>query len=637
MAVTTVLNGSIVSSAEEASGTWEGYKGGGSTPSVGFQETESYIQGSYSVSTKISGASGAPKGMWADITVGGSTIDLTGAQAGYHMIIWVLVTTAGGVNTRANGGIELRAGSSLTDFRTWYVAGNDKGYPGGWYPFIIDLNSAGSIADSGTYDNTAVRYFGAGLTMVGTAKAPNLFIDQIVVGKGLRVYGTSTTDDLWGDILADDEGTIGNRWGFLTSRSGVIFTNGEIKLGDDVGTNASVLTSKNAVVVWEKRQVEANGGGDQLATSSTFHKLLRVGNNTNGTDLDIGAIVGSGDTAKGRNGDLYMAEDGASALQFDLDDVHTGSNADADLFGCTFINFQGTFVLSVDTDHQFIGNTVQNCSQVTGAGGIKIRGCTFSGHTGTDAAVYWADSGMDMKNCNFFANTDGTNDPAGIEHGIGGSVSYYAIKMADNDYAIYLSHASQSLTVNADANCSGLTPNRAPGSGTITVVSSVTITVNAKDKDNNPLTDVRIILEASAGDDLPSYESVTITSVGTLATVTHTAHGMNSNEYIIIRGANEQDYNGIFQITVNTVDEYEYTMSGDPSSPATGTITATARIMQELTVAGLAQEPHRYTSDQVIQGFARKGSASPFFKIQPLGGTITGTGVTITAQMVDDE
>jgi len=65
-----------------------------------------------------------------------------------------------------------------------------------------------------------------------------------------------------------------------------------------------------------------------------------------------------------------------------------------------------------------------------------------------------------------------------------------------------------------------------------------------------------------------------LTSVGTLATVTTSAaHGLSTNDWVEMAGATETEYNGFFKITVNTTTEFEYTMTGDPTSPATGSPT----------------------------------------------------------------
>lgn len=64
-----------------------------------------------------------------------------------------------------------------------------------------------------------------------------------------------------------------------------------------------------------------------------------------------------------------------------------------------------------------------------------------------------------------------------------------------------------------------------------------------------------------------------LTSSGTTATaVFGAAHGLATGLSATISGAVETDYNGTFVITVTAEDELEYTISGSPSSPATGTI-----------------------------------------------------------------
>lgn len=67
-----------------------------------------------------------------------------------------------------------------------------------------------------------------------------------------------------------------------------------------------------------------------------------------------------------------------------------------------------------------------------------------------------------------------------------------------------------------------------------------------------------------------------ITFVGTLATVTLTAHGLTSGRLVSVRGATGADgayYNGDFVITVLTANTFTYTMNGTPVATAAGTIT----------------------------------------------------------------
>lgn len=66
-----------------------------------------------------------------------------------------------------------------------------------------------------------------------------------------------------------------------------------------------------------------------------------------------------------------------------------------------------------------------------------------------------------------------------------------------------------------------------------------------------------------------------ITSSGTLATVTTTgAHGFGTDWRVVISGATETEYNGIFTITVTGANTFTYVFAGSTTSPATGMITA---------------------------------------------------------------
>lgn len=65
-----------------------------------------------------------------------------------------------------------------------------------------------------------------------------------------------------------------------------------------------------------------------------------------------------------------------------------------------------------------------------------------------------------------------------------------------------------------------------------------------------------------------------ITRVSSTATVTTASnHGLASNIQVTIAGAVETEYNGTFVITVTGLDTFEYTVTGTPTTPATGTIT----------------------------------------------------------------
>lgn len=62
----------------------------------------------------------------------------------------------------------------------------------------------------------------------------------------------------------------------------------------------------------------------------------------------------------------------------------------------------------------------------------------------------------------------------------------------------------------------------------------------------------------------------------TAAAITSVDHGLASNMEVTIAGANQTEYNGTFVIVVTSLNSFTYTVTGSPTTPATGTITATA-------------------------------------------------------------
>lgn len=74
-----------------------------------------------------------------------------------------------------------------------------------------------------------------------------------------------------------------------------------------------------------------------------------------------------------------------------------------------------------------------------------------------------------------------------------------------------------------------------------------------------------------------TLEKVTVTSITratTLATLTvdPSAHNFSTGDYVLVAGANQAPYNGIFQITVTGAKTFTYVMASDPGASASGTL-----------------------------------------------------------------
>lgn len=138
--------------------------------------------------------------------------------------------------------------------------------------------------------------------------------------------------------------------------------------------------------------------------------------------------------------------------------------------------------------------------------------------------------------------------------------------------------------------------------------------------------------------------AVTITRSVTTATVTHNAHGMATNDYVQIKGADQIDYNGVFQITKIDANSYSYTVANSPATPATGTIKATFSCYGESASLGLTDTNGQITmsrvfsSNQPVSGRVRKSTAAPYYKTSSIVGTInSSTGLTSTILLLSDE
>jgi hypothetical protein len=141
------------------------------------------------------------------------------------------------------------------------------------------------------------------------------------------------------------------------------------------------------------------------------------------------------------------------------------------------------------------------------------------------------------------------------------------------------------------------------GATVVIVEDPVTTTVKAQTTDGTAVSGARVFLETDTGGPLPYQASVSITQTGGTATVSHTAHGLSTNQYVVIRGANEEGYNKVAQITVTGANSYTYSVASGTSSPATGSPVASAVIVYGVTGApGTVTDSRTFASNQPVKG-----------------------------------
>jgi hypothetical protein len=194
-----------------------------------------------------------------------------------------------------------------------------------------------------------------------------------------------------------------------------------------------------------------------------------------------------------------------------------------------------------------------------------------------------------------------------------------------------------SLTVYGGGNTP--TYKNVGASTTIIIVGLVSVTVTVTDLSNTVVENARVLLLAAAGGPMPFDTTVTITNSGTTATVTHSAHGMATNDKVQIKGASLLANNGVFSITYIDSGSYSYTMGSTPGSSPTGTIKATYVALSGLTNAsGIITMSRAFSSSQPVSGRVRKAAGGTLYKTSSIVGDISSSsGFVSTIQMIPDE
>jgi hypothetical protein len=314
-------------------GTWGNDGGGGAVadePDIVYQGTTSQ---SRKVSTSLIGRS-------YDDSAGAGSVDATAADR-RHFLFKLNCTNYTALNTRTTPGTTLKIGSGSGDYHRYYLFGSDN-YPvaGGWQFVPVSVNVTGYQAglDVGTPVDTAVDYYSWLGDYTATAKAENHVIDAIDQGRGLKLTGGdgASTDGVWADFLTADEGTSGNRWGYVRSLDGIFFCIGELSIGENTSETAVATVFQDAtgqVLVWENGLVETG-----------FHKF-RVNLGSATTDIDITAATFDSVGQKDNDGDRGYTTTEDSRLQVEA----TGTSGACNFIGCTFKNLNTMTLTSAVT------------------------------------------------------------------------------------------------------------------------------------------------------------------------------------------------------------------------------------------------------------------------------------------------
>lgn len=610
--VVRIAEGNIVAD----SGTWGNDIGGGGIadePDVVYQGTTSQ---SRKVSTSLRGRNYTHS----------ATTSMT-ATGRRHYIAKINATNYGALVARTAPALNLKLGDSTSIYYTYYLFGNDN-YPakGGWQILAISPNVTGyRDTTTGSPNLAAVAYWSLLGDFSATSKSENVIIDAIDIGRGLCLTGGdgADPDGTFADFVEADEGTVGNRWGFLTSDSGILFPIGQLAIGEDASGTAvtSVFTdTTGAVLVWGNGLVE-----------SGFHKLLfnldlLTATVTGATFDSIGKI----DNDAGRG--YTTTEDSRLVVEV------TGTSGALTITDCVFKNTASVTLTSactllssdIETETLIQGTSDLSGGMITttsASGVATLSDPTFGSTTGLfDTEFSQGNAGHAIE-----IDTAGTYDFVGL------TFSGYGVD-ATNSAALYVSETIGTVTINVTGG--GNSPTVRTAGATVEIINNpVTIQVTCTNSIGTAVSGVRVLLETAGVGPYPYQGAATLTQSAGTATATHTAHNLATNDYVVISGANEAGYNGAQQITVTGANSYTYSVDAGTASPATGTILVNYAPLSAVTAGtGIVTTTKVFTSDQAVSGVARKGTSAPLYKTAPISGTISSTlGLTQTAVMISDE
>lgn len=465
----------------------------------GGADTEFFVEGTASVGIRVTNA------------VDGLLYDWQTNQdhSNKTFYIWWNVSTAGKLDTLANGGVRVRfTGEPAGNYFEVHVAGNDT-YTGGFTMTVIDIERARAAAvasdpntgTGGTVPATSsIRRVGIvyDIASMVSGNVNNCFLDAMWElpqnTPGIRVEGqnTGSVDWTWQDIVdAADDGDPTKAWGTVFRRDGVIFINTPIRFGaNDAVTHG--FSDSNEVVAWE----------DQFVDVDAFYALEIIGGS--GTQsFQLGEVTGTGDDRVGTQGGVILAPAAGARWNFTANDANIDT---CNLYGTQFIHGAAFSLDSANT--VVISCTWLDCTSALVTNGLILRGSVINANTADGVAFMTTDDLGDIRFSSFLFS-DGhaielTTPRIATQTSAGNLFDNYGITTS-NDAAVFNDTAG-AVTINVISG--GDSPTYRDGtSASTTVNNNVQVTLTGLVA--SPATEVRVLATGDTSTFLAGQEDIT--------------------------------------------------------------------------------------------------------------------------------
>ncbi len=594
-------------------GTTTGWTALGGGASGLAQETDYFVQGTSCLSKSAWTATATPKGMIYD-NASGVTV-----TAGDAVWIWITHLTPNSLDTLANGGLRVLIGSGTGAYYHYYIGGNNTiRYDERWLCVPVDPRTGTVAADATTGAPSATKQtFGGTAVLPTTAptKGAPFGIDAIRYGRtftctngdvtnGYASFGGNGSDT---GAAAYNDGTT-RTWGQIQFSGGTYKMQGLFRMGT-VGTAVDFRDTSRIVFIANSLKVASGFNGFEVNNASS-----RI----DWTSISITAL---GTVSRG-----YFLVNAATA--------------DINISSCFFTQMD-TF--GFGSSSTILDTTFKSCSLVTQSSAL-FTNCTFD--SSRSSASVLCNNPTNLDACTFIS--DGSNHALELTSACAGN-SYNLTDHTFTGYAgsdgstgneVVYNNSGGAVTLNAFGITGTVSVRNGAGASTTVISGAVSVTLTAQTETGTPVQNVNVFVKAAdATGPFPFEESVTISNSGATATVTHTAHGLATNDKVYITGASLSANLGVFSITYTGVNTYTYTMGSSPGSSPTGSITSTFVILHGTTdVNGQITMSRVFSSDQPYTGWGRKSTSAPYYKEGVVTGSVDSTlGANLVALMISDQ
>ena len=586
-------------------------------------ETDYFIQGDACMSK--SGWTGATKGM---IYGSGATITVASGDA---IFIWGKQNNRNLLDTVANGGVQVIIGSATGAYDHFYVDGSDSEGSdlAGWRNYAVDPTQTPSTT-TGSPTNTDYTGILWKILGSGTLKGSPNGIDAFRHGRELTcVDGDAGNGYATFDGAASFDADTTRAWGLLTPALGNYLFHGAFVMGT-TGTSVDFRDANRSIYVLDDLFVPSTFNEFEIRNASsnvewTNIQIVHQGTTSPSTmTFDVGTFTGDLCRFVGCGTTTFHASGTSTCTNSTWEDSGQIVLNEADISGSSVL----TSTVAADEGAVYDNRTTSGATSLT-----EFTGCTFSKGTNAHHAIRFGTNvahELTLTNCAFtgFGASNDANDSILRFDATSGSINLNLINCTVDGSA---------------ANTTNFTIDDAAGITVTPVIDPVTTKFTVQELDGTKIENARTFVETAdngGGSGFP-YQAATTSLTATAGTATCTtsaAHGLATNDQVVIRGASDEYYNKVAQITVTSTTQFTYSVSGSAAASAGGTPVVSYVPIHGLTNAsGVIQSSKTWPASQALKGWARKSTSAPYFKQTAITVADASGGTDATVTLLSDE